>query len=327
MQMIKDMLQEQQPVVYHTLKNALECNKLAHAYMFSGPSGTPKKEAAYLLTQSILCDDAGFACETCDTCLRVMKNEYADMIYIDGTSVSIKKDDILRLQSSFSKTGLEAKGKKVYILDHAENATPDALNSLLKFLEEPTNDMVAILIVESIDRVLPTIVSRCQNIPFTPLNAKQCFDSVIDEIGELDAYIVSNFIRQKKDILEVCESEDYQHALYIFKGMLERYTTSPYQALVFIQNEGFPAKQKKYGKIALTYVIDMLHLFFKDCMKEEVRIQDTWYNQQLKVIQNKKYNYVKLLQILMQTKDKLLRSVNIQMLVDQMLYQMKEVTR
>lgn len=327
MQMIKDVLKQQQPVVYHTIKNALECNKLAHAYMFSGPNGTPKKEAAYLLAQSVLCDEEGLACETCDTCVRVMKNEYADMIYLDGTSVSIKKDDIIKLQDEFSKTGLEAKGKKIYIIDHAENATVDALNSLLKFLEEPTNDMIAIFIVESIDRVLPTIVSRCQNIPFTPLNARQCYESVKDEMDELDAYILSSLIRQKQDIVEACESEDYQHARYVFKEMIERYTTSPYQALVFIQTQGFPAKQKKHGKQSLIYLIDILHLFFKDCMMNNFEVKDTWYQKQIQNILNKQYDCVAILQILMQTKDKLLRSVNLQMLVDQMLYKMKEVTR
>jgi len=141
--MFKDILREQQPVVYHTLRNALEHNRLAHAYMFSGPSGTPKKETAYLLAQSLVCKESGFACEVCDTCERVAHNEYADMIYLDGTSVSIKKDDILKLQHAFAKTGLEKTGKKIYVLDHAENATPDALNSLLKFLEEPGSDMIA----------------------------------------------------------------------------------------------------------------------------------------------------------------------------------------
>ena len=325
--MFKDVLKKQQPVVYHTLKNALESDKLAHAYMFSGPSGTPKKEAAYLLAQSILCEETGFACETCDTCLRVAHNEYADMIYIDGTSVSIKKDDILKLQTAFNKTGLETKGKKIYILDHAENATVDALNSLLKFLEEPTNDMIAILIVEQIDRVLPTIVSRCQNIPFTALNAKQCYQAVREEIPELDAYILSNLIRQKKDILLACESEDYQHALYVFKGMIERFSISLDQALLFIQVEGFPAKQKKHGKQSLIYMVDMLHLFFKDCMKDNRETSDEWYLKQMRLIQDKHINCVKMLQIFMQTKDKLLRSVNIQLLIDQMLYQMKEVTR
>ena len=139
--MFKERLCKQQPIAYQTLENALCQDRLAHAYMFNGPSGTGKKEAAYLLAQSILCDAEGFACESCAICQRVLHDEYSDMIYLDGSTKAIKKEDIMKLQSAFSKTGLEGKGKKIYILDHAENATVDALNSLLKFLEEPNSDM------------------------------------------------------------------------------------------------------------------------------------------------------------------------------------------
>lgn len=325
--MFKEQLEKQQPVVYHTLKNALTSDKLAHAYLFSGPAGTPKKQTAYLLAQSMLCGKHDFACETCDTCMRVAHNEYADMMYIDGTSTSIKKDDILKLQEVFNKTGLEETGKKIYVLDHAENATADALNSLLKFLEEPTNDMVAILIVEQLDRLLPTIISRCQNIPFTPLRAKVCFDEVSASLPQLDAYLLSSMIRNKDAILEAAESEDYQHALYAFKGMLDRYLLDPYQALLFLQVEGFPAKQKKYGRQCLEYVIQMLSTFFKDCMKDSVAIDDVWYVEHIQRMKQKKIQYLTVLQILMQTRDKLLRSVNIQLLIDSMIYQMKEVSR
>ena len=71
------------------------------------------------------------------------------------------------------------------------------MNSLLKFLEEPGSDMTAILIVEQLDRVLPTIVSRCQLIPFKALSAKQCYDAVSEDLEELDAYLLSMMIRQK----------------------------------------------------------------------------------------------------------------------------------
>lgn len=323
--MFKDVLKRQQPIVYHTLKNALEHDKIAHAYMFSGPNGTPKKETAYLLSQSLVCNTNGFACEICDVCKRIVQNEYADMMYLDGTNNSIKKDDILKLQHVFHKTSLESYGKKVYILDHAENATPDALNSLLKFLEEPSGDMVAILIVEQLDRVLPTIISRCQQIPFTALNAKQCYETVSKKLEEVDAYLLSQMIRQESAILEAAESDDYQHAMYIFKGTMERYISSPYQALLFLQIEGFPAKQKKYGKQALIYLLDMMHIFFKDCMKNQHMAHDEWYERHIQIMRSKQIDYVKLLRILMETKDKLLRSVNIQLLVDQMLYLMKEV--
>ena len=200
------------------------------------------------------------------------------------------------------------------------------LNSLLKFLEEPGSDMIAILIVEQLDRVLPTIISRCQNIPFTPLSASQCHAAVQEDLEALDAYLLSSMIRQKSEILEASESEDYQHARFLMKGMLERYLSSPYDALLFLQLEGFPSKQKKHGKQAMLYLLDMLTIFFRDCLRGSRRQSDTWYQNMLKEYQKKNMDMAAILQILMQTKDTLLRSVNLQLLVDQMLYRMKEVT-
>lgn len=325
--MIKEQLQSQQPIVYQTLYHALRQHKLAHAYLFSGPQGTMKKEAAYFLAQSIICKGDDFACEQCETCKRILANEYADMKYIDGSETSIKKDDILNLQKEFNKTGLEQAGKKIYILNHAENATPDALNSLLKFLEEPTNDMTAILIVDQLDRVLPTIVSRCQIIPFRALGFNSCYQDVKDELDALDAYLLSMMLHQKEGILEASASEDYQHARYVFKEMLERFMKSSEDALLFLQLEGFPAKQKKYGKQSLQYVLDMLYIFFKECMKQTTDCKDEWYLKQMQTMLTKQVNIVALLQIIMHAKDLLLRSVNISMLIDQLLYEMKEVTQ
>ena len=105
-------------------------------------------------------------------------------------------------------------------------------------------------------------------------------------------------MHQKQSILEAVESEDYQHAVYVFKGMLERYQKSCYQALLFLQLEGFPAKQKKYGKQALQYVLDMLLLFFKECMKKESACQDMWYKKQLETMQQKDMDIIKIMQIL-----------------------------
>lgn len=325
--MIKEQLQRQQPIVYQTLYHALKQHKLAHAYLFSGPKGTMKKETAYFLAQSIICKGDDFACEQCDTCRRILQNEYADMKYIDGSETSIKKDDILNLQKEFNKTGLEQAGKKIYILNHAENATPDALNSLLKFLEEPTNDMTAILIVDQLDRVLPTIVSRCQIIPFKALGFLSCYDDVKEELDAFDAYLLSKILHQKESILEASASEDYQHARYVFHNMIERFLHSSEDALLFLQLEGFPAKQKKYGKQSLQYVLDMLYIFFKECMKQTTDCKDEWYLKQMQQMSQKQMNDVAMLQMIMRAKDLLLRSVNISMLIDQLLYEMKEVTQ
>ena len=77
----------------------------------------------------------------------------------------------------------------------------------------------------------------------------------------------------------------------------------------------------------MQYVLDMLLLFFKECMKKESACQDMWYKKQLETMQQKDMDIIKIMQILMRGKDMLLRSDNLQMLIDQLLYEMKEVTR
>ena len=321
---MKERLKQQQPVAYQTLKNALMNDKLAHAYIFSGPSNLMKKEAAYLLAQSLVCEQEGFACEQCITCQRIKHHEYTDLIYLDGITTSIKKEDIVKLQKAFQKTALEKQGKKIYIIDQAENATVEALNSLLKFLEEPSSDMTAILLVDQLDRLLPTIVSRCQIIPFKAMNSMQCYEIVKKDIDIFDAYILSNMLKQPELVREVCETEDYQHAKYVMKGMIERYMKSIDDALFFVQLEGFNAKEKKYGKQSFRYFIDMLYIFFKDCMQGK-SIEDIWYQSKVSEMKYDKGYYLCILQILMNTKDKILYSVNLQLLIDQMFYKMKEV--
>ena len=112
---------------------------MSHALLLCGPRGTERRETAIFIAQSLVCQhsEEGLACEECESCQRIAQGQYADLIVLDGADRSIKKDEILSLQEQFSKTALEGNGKKIYILDHAENATPEALNSLLKFLEEP----------------------------------------------------------------------------------------------------------------------------------------------------------------------------------------------
>lgn len=325
--MFKDNFKKQQPVAYRILENALISKKLAHAYMFHGPAGTPKKEAAYLLAKSLICQQPGFACEQCDCCERIEHHNYADLLYIDGTQTSIKKNDVISLQHEFNKTGLESSGQKIYIIDRAENATPDALNSLLKFLEEPSGSMTAILIVEQLDLILPTIISRCQMIPFKPLTQDLCFSIVKADLDELNAYLLSNMIRNPIEIMEMSEHEDYQHAFYLFKGFLNEYKETPYRALLFLQLEGNNSKKKKMDKLNTKYFVQMLDIFFRDCLKSSLPIQDIWYNEVVQSMHAFQIDYTAMISILLNVQDKLLRSVNIPLLMDQMVYEMKEVTK
>lgn len=328
--MFKEILKSEQDVVYKTLQHALLTKKVAHAYIFNGPTGTLKKEAAYLLAQSLVCsnpDEDGFACEQCNECQRIKEDNFADMIVLDGSETSIKKENILKLQYKFNKTGLEHTGKKIYVLNRAENATPDALNSLLKFLEEPGSDMIAILLVEQMDRLLPTIVSRCQIIPFVPMTSEHCFQLCKADMEELDAYLLSNMIHNRSAILEAQQSDEFQHAKYVFKKFQDEFIISPYYALSILQQEGFDGKKKRNGKRCMQYFLDMLLSFYKDVLQEGVLVEDTWYASTVSTYRKKNYDIACILQVILSCEDMLFRSVNLGLLSDQFVYQLKEVVK
>ena len=223
--MLKDLLQQTQSIAYTAIQNDLLNDTVSHAYLFVGPSGTPKKEAALLLAQSLFCKhrEDGFACGTCDTCKRVEEGAHLDYVYLDGNEKSISKKDVDDLQMRFSKTSQEeGSGHRCYILDHFENSSSAAMNSLLKFLEEPGKDVVGILITDNINRILPTIVSRCTMIPFSSMTYEYRMQLAIQEgVKEEDAWLLSHVIHTNSQFLEAYSSDAYTHALEMLKQYLD----------------------------------------------------------------------------------------------------------
>ncbi len=322
--MTKDEFQQQQPVIYQILKNTMENQTLAHAYLFHGSTSSALKEVAYFFAQSLLCQEDTFACTTCNTCRRISHNEYTDCIWIDGSEGSIKKDQILKLQQAFAKTCLETGGKKIYIIQNIENATLEASNSLLKFLEEPSKDIIAILLSEKLDLVLPTIQSRCQILPLKAYTQNDCFLKYKSILDPIDAYLLSHLIQSMKDIEEVNDTDDYQHARYLFRLFINKLVEAPWKALFVIQLEGNHKKMDKQGAL---YFIRMLLVFFKDCCYGKIFCEDPWYQSKIKEMRQKKIDTIAILRTLMEAEDALLRPVNIALLLDQVVFEIKEAMK
>lgn len=111
--------------------------------------------------KSIVCEQTPY-CNTCENCKKIDNNLYRDLIIYDGNKQTIKKDDVAFIQNQFSYAPFEKNGKKIYVLKNVDNSTPEAMNSLLKFIEEPPKETYVILTTRNISKVLPTIKSRCQ---------------------------------------------------------------------------------------------------------------------------------------------------------------------
>lgn len=162
---IKDYLKNYQPLVYQTFSNALTSHNLSHAYLLDGEEGTPLKEVAFFLAKSLVCDHpTPYACDNCLSCTRFDEGNYTDFYFFDGGESTIKKESVLGLEKAFSMTSVEHKGVLLYVIHNVENMTIEAINALLKFLEEPSKNIYAFLTTSNASNVLPTIKSRSQNL-------------------------------------------------------------------------------------------------------------------------------------------------------------------
>ena len=152
-------------IVIKSLTNTLKTDKLSHAYLVVGEDSLYSDEFILSFVKAIFClenkDKEFYSCENCKNCNSINHGNYVDF-YKLSSETSIKKDEIQTLKSDLSVKSFY--GKKIYWIKDIEKMTEQAANSLLKFLEEPEDDIIAILSCKNISAVLPTIISRCQQI-------------------------------------------------------------------------------------------------------------------------------------------------------------------
>lgn len=151
------------------LHNALVSGHISHAYLFAGIEGIGKWTTAVSFAKALNCQAQGNDfCDACLSCRKIEKQIHPDLFFIAPEKNVIKIEHIRDIQKKIVFNPMEAK-RKVVIIDQAEKLNLYAANCLLKTLEEPPDDTVVILVANTSMRVLPTIVSRCQRIYFTPL--------------------------------------------------------------------------------------------------------------------------------------------------------------
>lgn len=176
------------------LKLLVQEDRLPHALLFCGPYGIGKFLTAQVLAASLLCANKQSACGTCPSCQALLAGTHPDFYVIEPEGKTIKMikiEQIRRLQAEISRAPYLS-DKRVVIIDQADKMNEAAANSLLKTLEEPTGQVVFILVAASRDALLDTIISRSMPIPFQPLRRETLAAALVERgIDSADSLVLA----------------------------------------------------------------------------------------------------------------------------------------
>lgn len=312
--MIKDYLKENQPLFYRIIENEFNLKKIPHAFLLVGNN---TDQPLQFLTMSLICNET-LACEQCIDCQKVLNHQYADIIEIDGEEENIKKKHIENIQETFKKSSLEGKAK-VYILKNVEKTTKEAMNALLKILEEPTEGIYAIFTTKNINRILPTIISRCQVIELKPDNKEVLKEKLITKGYEEEKASVLSYIIKDEDDLENLNQDNFDDIMLQAINFVEDLFL--YRENLIINTQIHMLKDHK-EKENIKLFINLIILALKDMFHVKQNEKAVFCNH-VEFFNSLTYDnsdIIKKIELLLETSYLLDTNANIPLLMDSMMY-------
>ncbi|RQW86337.1 MAG: DNA polymerase III subunit delta' [Geobacter sp.] len=241
------------------LRRALATGKLSHAYLFYGIDGSGMMDTAVALIEAIFCNGTD-GCGDCPTCRKVAGLRHPDLHHVRPDGAFIKIDQIRELQKELSYRPFEAP-KKACIIEDAEKMNISAANAFLKTLEEPSGNAILILITTRVDAVLPTVLSRCQQLRFPSLPtetiASQLRGKGADEdSARIAAALAEGSVERAQEILE----GDWLKSRTLLLEKIAGLTPEGIIPLLAAAEES--AKDKE----SALHLMDLLNVFWRDVL-------------------------------------------------------------
>lgn len=313
---MKEYLEKYQPIFYNLVKNEFSQNRIPHAFLLIG--NNTELPLTYL-AMSLVCDQT-LACESCNDCRKVKENKYSDIIRFNGKDSSIKKGDIELIQSSFKKSSLEGKAK-IYIIENIEYATKEAMNTLLKMLEEPTEGIYALFTANNASRVLPTILSRCQVIDIKPDNKKVIVNALVKDDIPREAANILAYLSASIEAAKELYDERFEYMQLQVINFIEDLYLKPTNLIINTQTN-LLKKYKERDDVKL--FLNMLVLAMKDMfhVKHSDNIVYCDHQEFLKKITVDENQLIKQIEIVLETIYTTESNANILMLMDSMMYRL-----
>lgn len=318
-----------QPYAATLLTNSMKKNRLSHAYLFEGSKGTGKMGIAVTLAKTLFCPflDGVEPCNKCSDCKRIISKNHPDVHFFSPEGHSIKIEQIRLLRKEFSYRGSESK-RKLYIIEHADRMTQSAANSLLKFLEEPNEHETALLLTEQIQQLLPTIISRCQTITFSPLPSAEIRRMLEEQnIPKSIAYLASAITNDYESAKARCEEEWFAQARKLVIQLMEEILERHYQVLFTIHEKWIP-HFKERDQLELGF--HLLLLWYRDVLQLKLGKEDEMvFIQEREKLEQFHFRFtkqqvIKQMEAILEAKKRLNANVNPQLLIEQTVLKLQE---
>lgn len=225
--MMFEVYKDKQPLFYEEIINSIKNNKISHAYMIETNNYKEKDELIMAFIKMLFCEshktDLDNCCE-CNVCKLIDNNSLSDFMVVEPDLGSwIKKDQVLEIKEKFKTTSFQNK-PRIYLIRQADKLNKQAANSLLKFLEEPEGNVIAILETDNRYKVLETIRSRCQI--YTLINKNKKREFVDFELLFEIIKVLENKKKHAISYLPITLENDYRNKEFwvnIFSEMIDIY--------------------------------------------------------------------------------------------------------
>ena len=263
-----DDYKNEQPIVYKILTNSIRKDRYSHAYLFELNGYSKGFDLARAFAKFLLCPNNYSNCENCNGCSQCTKidtNNFLEFKIIDTDGQWIKKEQLEELQREFMNKSIVG-NKKVYIINHAEKLNASSSNSILKFIEEPPEGIIAILLTDNMYQLLNTIISRCQIISFKK-NKYEDTNNSIEKIGKYlfnDATTYDEFINN--DAIKYIDTI-IEYITFIEKRKEE--------AIIY-KNKEFIEVFNDRKKLSIAF--ELLVLYYKDVLNKKLNLNVEYFN-------------------------------------------------
>lgn len=305
------------------LKSSIQNGKLSHAYLIDTNDYEDAYDFVLAFVCSIFCSNHYTnqdysMCKSCNVCNRVRSQNYPELKIIETDSLVIKKEQLLELQSEFSRSSIEG-DYRVYIIKDCDKMNKQASNCLLKFLEEPVDGIIAILLTNHFSKILSTIVSRCQLIR---LNNIQSFKE--SSAFENFALLCS---KNKSSMESILADEMKKELFDTVLTFIDYFEENKLDVLLFLKNMWYDKISSREDSI-LAFLL-MIY-FYYDVLKMKIRYEQYFYCDCLDLVgkianRNTVSEIVKKIDIIIYGYEMLKCNLNVNLLMDDIIIRLSNV--